>query len=37
MKNPSIDCGEFDFFNAFVGLDFDFILTDSTDYISYVP
>ena len=36
-RNPELDCAEFDFFDAFSGLDFDFILTDTADYISYQP
>ena len=36
-RHPDIDCSEFDFFNAFAGLDFEFIMTDTNDYISYVP
>ena len=36
-RNPGLDCTEFDFFDAFSGIDFDFIMTDTTDYISYKP
>ena len=36
-RNPDIDCSEFDFFDAFSGLEFDFIMTDTSDYISYKP
>ena len=36
-RNPGLDCTEFDFFNVFSGLDFDFIMTDTADYISYKP
>ena len=32
-----MDCSAFDFFNAFSGLDFDFLMTDTADYISYIP
>lgn len=36
-RNPELDCSQFDFFNAFSGLDFDFLMTDTADYISYIP
>lgn len=36
-RNPELDCGKFDFFDAFSGLDFEFLMTDTADYISYVP
>ena len=35
--NSELECNGFDFFDAFSGLDFDFIMTDTTDYISYKP
>ena len=36
-RHPDLDCSAFDFFNAFSGLDFDFLMTDTADYISYIP
>ena len=36
-RNTQLDCSQFDFFDTFVGLDFDFIMTDTADYISYIP
>ena len=36
-RNPNLECSAFDFFNAFSGLDFDFLMTDTADYISYIP
>jgi len=36
-RDPTLDCSSFDFFNSFFGLDFDFIMTDTADYISYSP
>ena len=36
-RHPGLDCSAFDFFNAFSGLDFDFLMTDTADYISYIP
>ena len=36
-KNKEIDCGQFNFFDAFDGLDFDYIITDSVDYIEAKP
>ena len=32
-----MECSAFDFFNAFSGLNFDFLMTDTADYISYIP
>ena len=36
-RNPNLECSAFDFFNAFSGLNFDFLMTDTADYISYIP
>lgn len=36
-RHPDLDCSSFDFFNAFSGLDFEFLMTDTADYISYIP
>ena len=36
-RHPDLDCSAFDFFNAFSGLDFEFLMTDTADYISYIP
>lgn len=36
-RNPDLDCTQFDFFNTFSGLDFDLIMTDTDEYISYIP
>ena len=36
-RHPDIDCSQFDFYNSFERVDFDFIMTDTTDYISYLP
>lgn len=36
-RNPTLDCSAFDFFDAFSGLDFEFLMTDTADYISYTP
>lgn len=36
-RNTQLDCSQFDFFDTFVGLDFEFTMTDTADYISYIP
>ena len=36
-RNPELDCTQFDFFDTFSGLDFDFLMTSTADYISYYP
>ena len=36
-RHPDLDCSAFDFFDAFSGLDFEFLMTDTADYISYIP
>ena len=36
-RNPTIDCTPFDFYDSFIGMDFDFTMTDTDDYISYIP
>ncbi len=37
QRNPELDCTQFDFFDTFSGLDFDFLMTGTADYISYLP
>ena len=37
QRNTDLDCSQFDFFDTFVGLDFEFTMTDTTEYISYIP
>lgn len=36
-RNPVLDCSQFDFFNSFKGLSFEFLMTDTAEYISYLP
>ena len=36
-RNSGLDCTQFDFFDMFSGLDFDFLMTGTADYISYLP
>ena len=36
-RNPALDCSQFNFFDAFNGIDFSFLMTDTVDYISYAP
>lgn len=36
-RNPALDCSSFDFFNSFNGIEFDFLMTDTAEYISYLP
>lgn len=36
-RNSNLDCAQFDFFNAFSGLSFDFIMTDTDEYIKNIP
>ena len=36
-RNPELDCEQFNFFDTFNGLDFDFLMTGTADYISYLP
>ena len=36
-RNEALDCSQFSFFDAFDGLDFDYVVTDSVDYIDAKP
>ena len=36
-RNTKLDCSQFDFFDTFVGLNFEFTMTDTAEYISYIP
>jgi len=36
-KNPYLDCGNFTFYDEFYTIDFDFITTDTVDYIDPKP
>ena len=36
-KNPDIDCSQFLFFDAFDGIDFQYVITDSVDFIEAQP
>ena len=37
FKNPGLDCSDFDFFDSLIGIDYEFILTDTADFISIQP
>jgi hypothetical protein len=36
-KNEILDCSQFNFFDAFDGIDFDYVITNSADYIDAKP
>jgi hypothetical protein len=36
-KHPTFDCGKFNFYDEFVRMDFEFILTNSVQFFELVP